>query len=236
MHGMVLHQDDPWWARNTPPNGWNCKCKKIGISKEEALARGMEISRAPSENIASKDWDYDPSNPNQPWDNQSTPAIEQQPDYKTRKRPDLDDVDEKYLDNAPDLLPAGATREEALEIMSKAILGENESIKIDTPVGKVLFTKQLLAHAVEKREQRRERYANYVISTLSNPYEVYLTKYADGSRRMHYIGMFRDKEGQRKTFLAITLMRDGGIFWNAMSAKSKYLNKSRKGWLIHEKK
>jgi hypothetical protein len=236
MHGMVLHQDDPWWARNTPPNGWNCKCKKIGISKEEALARGMEISRAPSENIASKDWDYDPSNPNQPWDNKSTPAIEQQPNYKKEKRPDIQDVDEKYKTPAPDggkLLEAGKTREEALEIMSKAILGDKKELFVDTPVGKELIRKEMLRHSVQKRKLTRERYANYVIPTLKDPYEVYLTQYADGSRRRMYIGLFDDGS----TMLALTIMRDGSLLFNVIiPEKNRYINKKRKGWLIYEKK
>jgi hypothetical protein len=232
MHGMVLHQDDPWWARNTPPNGWNCKCKKIGISKEEALARGMEISRAPSENIASKDWDYDPSNPNQPWDNKSTPAIEQQSNYEEEKRPkNLEEVTEGRLD-APPMLEEGHSQEEALEIMSNAILGDKKELFVNTQAGKVLITKDLLSHAVEKRTDMRERYANFVIPTLKDPYEIYCTQYADGSRRMRYIGLY---DGD-KAFIAITLNRDGNILWNLIPNKVKKINQFRKGWLIYGKK
>jgi hypothetical protein len=235
MHNMVLHKNDPWWNVNTPPNGWNCHCKKMAISDVEAEMRGLKISDSPNENIASKDWSYDPSNPNQGWDNKSTPPIERQPDYKSQNRPeDLSEVSEGRL-AAPDLLPEGHSYDEALEIMSKAILGDQKERIVDTRGGKVLITKKLLGHTVEKRTDKRERFANYVIPTLTDPYEIYLTKYADGSRRMQYIGLFSDKEGKKTTFLTITLMRDGNILWNAIPARKKYINQARKGWLIYGK-
>jgi hypothetical protein len=230
MHGIVLHKNDPWWKINTPPNGWNCHCKTMAISEEEAEIRGLEISKSPFENIADKDWAYNPSDPNQGWDNKSTPAIDQQPDYKSYGRPDLRDV-KKSRNPAPELLNAGKNADEALEIMSKAILGDKTEMFVDTPAGKQLIAKEYLRHSVNRRFAERERYANYVLPTLKNPYEVYLTQYADGTKRMRYIGLF-DKD---KAFLAITLMRDGGILWNVIPASSRYADKNRKGWLIYGK-
>jgi hypothetical protein len=109
-----------------------------------------------------------------------------------------------------------------------------KAIFVNVHNGKVLITKQHLKHAVEKGDGR-ERYANRVIPTLKDPYEIYCTQYADGSRRMQYIGLFADKSGKKSTFLAITLMRDGQILWNVIPAGKKYENKARKGWLIHGK-
>jgi hypothetical protein len=235
MHNTILHKDDPWWNINTPPNGWNCYCKVSGISEEEIELRGLKVSDSPTGHIASKDWAYNPSDPSQGWDNKSTPAIEQQPDYKSYGRPEnLDEVSEGRLE-APDLLPEGATKEEALEIITKAVLGDAESVKIDTHGGKVLITKDLLVHPIEKRDQKRERFANFIIPTLKNPYEIYYTQYADGSRRMQYIGLFASKNEKKSTFLAITLMRDGNMLWNVIPAGNKYANKARKGWLIYGK-
>ncbi len=38
--GTILPVDDPWWSFHTPPNGWNCRCSVIQLSKEQAVAMG----------------------------------------------------------------------------------------------------------------------------------------------------------------------------------------------------
>ncbi|MDR3347273.1 MAG: hypothetical protein LBN32_01530 [Helicobacteraceae bacterium] len=98
--------------------------------------------------------------------------------------------------------------------------------------GKVLITKDLLVHTIEKRDQKRERFANFVIPTLKDPYEIYCTQYADGSRRRMYFGLFDDGS----TMLAITIMRDGSLLWNViLPEKNNYANKVRMGWMIYGK-
>ena len=59
MHGITLHRDDPFWERNYPPNGWNCRCVVRAYSKSECERQGFEISKTPPLPIASKDWSYD---------------------------------------------------------------------------------------------------------------------------------------------------------------------------------
>lgn len=59
MHGITLHRDDPFWERNYPPNGWNCRCVVRAYSKSECERQGFEISKTPPLPIASKDWNYD---------------------------------------------------------------------------------------------------------------------------------------------------------------------------------
>lgn len=58
-----------------------------------------------------------------------------------------------------------------------------------------------------------------------------MTQYADGTHRMRYIGLFENN----KSMLAITLNRDGNIFWNTIYIKQKQMNKSRVGWLLYAK-
>ena len=38
--GLVLPVNHPFWATHTPPNGWGCKCRVIGI-RDEAAARRL---------------------------------------------------------------------------------------------------------------------------------------------------------------------------------------------------
>ncbi|MDR1452259.1 MAG: hypothetical protein LBI57_08045 [Helicobacteraceae bacterium] len=229
-HNLVLHKDDPWWNINTPPNDWNCQCELLAIGKGEAERRGLTIieNSAGLPDIAGKDWRYNPADPKQGFDNNSAPPIERQPDYKSVGRPDLREVTE-YRNPAPELLEPGETKEEAVAIISKALLGDKDELLVKTPVGKELIVRSKLPHMVDKPLDQRERFANYVLPTLQNPYEVYVTQHADGSRRRRYIGLF---EGG-KSFLAVTMLRDGNILWNIIPSKDGRANKFRKGWLIY---
>jgi SPP1 gp7 family putative phage head morphogenesis protein len=42
--GTVLPADDPWWDTHTPPNGFNCRCSKIQLSKAQAIAMGKAVA------------------------------------------------------------------------------------------------------------------------------------------------------------------------------------------------
>ena len=48
---------------------------------------------------------------------------------------------------------------------------------VETPLGRVVIKKDLLTHVVEKRDQMRERYSNFILPTLENPNEVWLVRY-----------------------------------------------------------
>ncbi len=37
LDGVTLPKDDPWWATNTPPNGWACRCAIIHIFNERKV-------------------------------------------------------------------------------------------------------------------------------------------------------------------------------------------------------
>ena len=85
MHGITLHRDDPFWERNYPPNGWNCRCVVRAYSKSECERQGFEISKTPPLPIASKDWSYDKRGLNK--DN-SLDSILQTKLEKFKKNPD----------------------------------------------------------------------------------------------------------------------------------------------------
>lgn len=63
MHGLILKKKDPFWEKNYPPNGWNCRCRVDSYSKDDLDEFGWrESSQAQKLNIAEKDWDYDTRN------------------------------------------------------------------------------------------------------------------------------------------------------------------------------
>lgn len=40
-HGVTKKKDDPWWKKNWPPNGWNCRCQPIVV-----FEKGRETRKA----------------------------------------------------------------------------------------------------------------------------------------------------------------------------------------------
>lgn len=63
MHGLILKKKDPFWEKNYPPNGWNCRCRVDSYSKDDLDEFGWrESSPAQKLNVAEKDWDYDTRN------------------------------------------------------------------------------------------------------------------------------------------------------------------------------
>ena len=41
LHGTTIPKTDPFWNRNYPPNGWNCRCQVQVLTKEECEAKGI---------------------------------------------------------------------------------------------------------------------------------------------------------------------------------------------------
>lgn len=63
LHGLILKKKDPFWEKNYPPNGWNCRCRVDSYSKDDLDEFGFkESSPAQKLNVAEKDWDYDTRN------------------------------------------------------------------------------------------------------------------------------------------------------------------------------
>lgn len=53
--GMVLPIDDAWWDSHRPPNGWNCRCGVIQLSKYDLRAMGKAApDKAPP--IKRREW------------------------------------------------------------------------------------------------------------------------------------------------------------------------------------
>jgi SPP1 gp7 family putative phage head morphogenesis protein len=164
------------------------------------------------------------------------PCVRIQPNQKTWKdygRPDLRDVPAKLRLPAPALLDGGKTREEAATILNRALgLDKRPLLEVATPVSKVYLKPELLAHLVENPADARERYANFILPTLEDPYEVYLTAYEDGYRE-RYVGLFT---GKNDLLVVARVNQDGSLLWNMMQANDKAMNKQRVGELLFGKK
>lgn len=248
-HNTVLHADDPWWDTHYPPNGWNCRCTVVSHSKRELDRDGLKVSKSPK--VKTREWvnprtgevidvpegidpgwAYNPGKEYLLWD-QMPRQVKVLPGQKTWKdwgRPDIRDVPVELKTPAPEILPSGRTIKEAERIVAGAVGFEGEKfITVRTKDDDLaVIHRQRLRHLVEKRKDARERYANYIIPTLTDPYEIWLTDYEDGLRKQ-YIGLF---EGKENLLVVIRLQRDGSILWNIMQARDKDMNKHRVGWLL----
>ncbi|MCM0018541.1 MAG: phage head morphogenesis protein [Tagaea sp.] len=48
-HGLVLHIDDPFWVRHTPPIGPDCRCIFQTLSARDLDRYGYKVGVAPRE-------------------------------------------------------------------------------------------------------------------------------------------------------------------------------------------
>jgi hypothetical protein len=133
---------------------------------------------------------------------------------------------------APALLPGGKTQEEAEAILAKALgLDTRPLVAVATPIERVFLKRELLAHLVEKTENARERYANFILPTLQSPFEIYRTEYEDGFRD-RYIGLFT---GKNDLLTVVRINKDGSLLWNIMQTDDRRMNKQRVGELLFPK-
>lgn len=154
--------------------------------------------------------------------------------WKDYERPDLRHVPQELRPAAPDILPPSANTEEALAVLTGALgLSADKPIRtVETAIKETaVFHVDYLGHLVEKRQDARERYANFIIPTLINPFEVYATEYSDGIRS-RYIGIYK---GKRDLLVVVRRGQDGHMLWNIMQAKDKDMNSARVGELILKK-
>lgn len=156
-----------------------------------------------------------------------------QKDWQAHGRPDLRAVPQDQRLPAPALLAGGKTRQEAEEILARAIgLDKRPLIEVATPVSRVFLKRELLVHMVAKEDNARERYGNFILPTLQNPFEVYRTEYEDGWRD-RYIGLFT---GKNDLLTVVRVNKDGSILWNIMHADDRRMNKQRVGDLLYPQK
>lgn len=157
--------------------------------------------------------------------------------WREARRPAITDAD-ALRSPAPGLIEAGGRGKSeavALGLLSAAV-GVSESHRlrvVTTPVGPVEVRYERLRHVVEKRAAARERYGRYLVQTLEDPFEVWLTKYTDGKLRRRYIGLFDDNRG---LLVIARENQDGYLFWNFIRERDSELDKQRVGALLYGKR
>jgi len=228
----------------------NCRCYVKSLTERQVRTRGLKVQERGVDVSPDEGWDYHVGKEglSHPWDRKGRlpdclddlfaegGCVKIVPGQKTWKdfgQPDLREVSDELRRREPPLQPSGKTREEAVAILASALgLSESKAVTtIETPVESVLIHYSWLPHMVGKPEDARERYASFIVPTLEDPYEVYVTDYEDGPR-MRYIGLFTGKEN---LMAVVRVNKDGSLLWNVMQARDKSMNKQRVGHLLWSK-
>lgn len=89
--GLVLPADHPFWETHSPPNGWGCSCRVVGVSSPEAAARlgGQPEKRLPGDWQALDARTGEPRGIDEGWGYQPGATVVDTVQALARKLPDL---------------------------------------------------------------------------------------------------------------------------------------------------
>ena len=145
---------------------------------------------------------------------------------------DLRRIDSKHTRPAPIEIKKSGSIEDAIKILANTFSlpdGKNHTY-LETIIGRVTIQRENLKHIVEKRKDARERYANYALDTILNPFEVWKTQYDNGDIRYAFISLY---DAKRQMFVVVSIW-DDNVLWNFMHTDKKSLNKHRNGTLVYQ--
>ena len=152
--------------------------------------------------------------------------------YKSYGLSSVKELPDSAFVEAPELLPKAESVDLAHARIIRAVLGEkNEFRYIQTPLEPVVVNKEGLRYIAKERPDTREVYANFIIPTLTDPNEVWLTEYDDGSFRRRFIKLFR---GKRNMLVVARENTDASVFWNTVPADKNYADDQREGTLLYK--
>jgi len=243
LNETVLRKEDPFWNENYPPNGWGCRCRVRGLSQSKVDKLGLKIAKGENlRPIADKAFQGNPAKDRFDFDqmkNKTFSAVNNQPSFEKFGLLPAKDIPEEQRRESPPKTPS--LKEISLNEMQKLAeeifgLSNNEQTIISTKdLDQVIFDRNNVKHLFIKGDGR-ERYLNYIIPTLQNPNEIWLTQYEwnNGKTtykelRKVYIGFYKE-EPRGKDFAVVLLKgRDGSVFWNSFERK-KGIDYLRKGY------
>ena len=162
--------------------------------------------------------------------------------YKDFGLPDADKTPANLLPPVPPRLPRAENQDAQLQAIENAIGMPREGLRVVRTPGRlenVAIRKEQLPHLVEK--QHREEWANYILPTLEDPLEVWLSpvKLKPSGRivyRRRFIALFDDIDKTRGALAVAQENRDGSVLWTFFPQdKLKHIDKQRQGFLLYSK-
>ena len=153
----------------------------------------------------------------------------------------------------PPRLPKADSKAQALaQVITALGIPKKGRRKVKTPDGldDVIIRKDKLPHIVEEGKGNRERYANHILPTLTDPLEVWLTEgeryTATGEKkrvfRRRFIALFGDNK-DKQGLAVVEEDKDGSLLWTFVPKSLKkrsgrddlYLDRQRTGFLLYRK-
>ena len=162
--------------------------------------------------------------------------------YRDFNLPDADKTPASLLPPAPPRLPHGKDQEAQLKIIKDAVGMEKNGIRIVRTPGyldDVAIRKEHLPHLV--RKQHREEWANYILPTLEDPLEVWLSPVKNKATgkivyRRRFIALFDDAGKTRATLAVTQENKDSSLLWTFFPRDDlKRIDKQRQGFLLYSK-
>lgn len=132
-------------------------------------------------------------------------AAAELPAWRDLGRPDLATASLPRLADAGFVMPA-SSQAAADAMVRAALLGGQALREVVTPVDVVGITAELLPRV----PPGAERLAPYVLPTLQQPLEVWLTPYDDGTYRLRYLALLAGVDG---LLMQVRVNRDGTLAW-----------------------
>lgn len=222
MHNCAIHRDDEFWKSSFPPNDYNCKCKVIAVSEEEAKSK-YKILTNPTP-IASENFAYDKRENTQLGKLEKTEldkSLQDLPNYKAVNYDNLSD-------------------EEALQKVFLS-MGIVEGTKILDKIGdEILINRDFFKDKTGKlkiKKENRHFYIDYYPELMKNPDEIYIApKNSRGYANKYYIKYFYDN-GTKALVMVIGQKGDRQINRSFfLAATPEYIkNYIQNGKLIYKK-
>ena len=218
--GTTLPASHPWWKTHFPQNGWGCKCRVFGSTKQE-----YEIA---AKKTAPNDGYYTPTDKQgKPLKDPTTGQVEQIPrgiDRGFDYNPGQAAFGKSWVQERGDIKELGPWRRMEYPHLPKKLTGESpplppgptlrteEALRIAVPEGVytdklgdyVNVTPAVAEHILAKPETRwdgREQYLPLIPDVIKNPQEVWVgfMQFADSARvflRKRYVKAYQIEKGR----------------------------------------
>ena len=146
------------------------------------------------------------------------------------------------LPPGPPRLPRAKDKDAQLKIIETAVGMETSGVRVVRTPGRledVAIREEQLPHLV--RKQHREEWANYILPTLEDPLEVWLSPVKNNATgkivyRRRFITLFDDADKTRATLAATQENKDSSLLWTFFPRDDlKRIDKQRQGFLLYRK-
>ena len=163
--------------------------------------------------------------------------------YRDFNLPDADKTPASLRPPAPPRLPRAKDKDAQLKIIEDTVgMEETNGDRVVRPPGRledVAIRREYLSHLV--RKQHREEWANYILPSLEDPLEVWLSPVKNNATgkivyRRRFITLFDDADETRATLAATQENKDDSLLWTFFSSKDfKFIDRQRQGFLLYSK-